>query len=31
VQENRHNAQFGSPTILGTVRPLDDVLEIFTR
>src|ERR1043166_3659406 len=21
VQENRHNAQFGRPTILGTIRP----------
>lgn len=31
VQENRHNAQFGSPTILGTIRPLDDILEVLAR
>lgn len=31
VQENRHNAQFGAPTILGTVRPLDDVLAVLAR
>ncbi len=31
VKENRHNAQFGSPTILGTVRPLDELLGLLTR
>jgi chlorite dismutase len=31
VQENRHNAQFGAPTLLGTVRSLDDILAVLTR
>jgi chlorite dismutase len=31
VKENRHNKQFGSPTLLGTIRPLDEILEIFSR
>ena len=31
VQENRHNKQFGSPTLLGTIRPLDDILHILSR
>ncbi len=31
VKENRHNKQFGSPTLLGTIRPLDEILEILTR
>lgn len=31
VKENRHNKQFGSPTLLGTIRPLDDILEILAR
>lgn len=31
VQENRHNRQFGSPTLLGTIRPLEEILEILNR
>ncbi len=31
VQENRHNKQFGSPTLLGTIRPLDEILQILSR
>jgi chlorite dismutase len=31
VQENRHNAQFGTPTLLGTVRSLDDILAVLTH
>jgi chlorite dismutase len=31
VRENRHNKQFGSPTLLGTIRPLDEILEILSR
>lgn len=31
VKENRHNKQFGSPTLLGTIRPLEEILEILTR
>lgn len=31
VKENRHNRQFGSPTLLGTIRPLDEILEVLTR
>jgi chlorite dismutase len=31
VEENKHNKQFGNPTLLGTVRPLDEILEILTR
>lgn len=31
VKENRHNRQFGNPTLLGTIRPLDEILEILTR
>lgn len=31
VKENRHNKQFGNPTLLGTIRPLDDILEVLTR
>jgi chlorite dismutase len=31
VKENRHNKQFGSPTLLGTIRPLDEILEVLTR
>ncbi len=31
VKENRHNRQFGSPTLLGTIRPLDEILEILSR
>lgn len=31
IKENRHNRQFGSPTLLGTIRPLDEILEILSR
>lgn len=31
VKEFRHNRRFGHPTLLGTVRPLDDILEMFAR
>jgi chlorite dismutase len=31
VKENRHNQQFGSPTLLGTIRPLDEILETLAR
>jgi chlorite dismutase len=31
VKENRHNKQFGNPTLLGTIRPLDEILEILSR
>lgn len=31
VKENRHNKRFGDPVLLGTIRPLDEVLEIFSR
>jgi chlorite dismutase len=31
VKENRHNEQFGRPTLLGTIRPLDEILEILAR
>ncbi|MBI3603796.1 MAG: chlorite dismutase family protein [Nitrospirae bacterium] len=31
TRENRHNKRFGNPTILGTIRPLDEILDILTR
>lgn len=31
VKENRHNQRFGSPLLLGTIRPLDEIMEIITR
>lgn len=31
VKEYRHNRRFGHPTLLGTVRPLDSILELFAR
>ncbi len=31
VKENRHNRVFGDPLLLGTIRPLDEILEIFSR
>ncbi len=31
VKENRHNRQFGYPTLLGTIRPLDEILDILAR
>lgn len=31
VKENHHNKRFGEPTLLGTIRPLDEILEILSR
>ena len=31
IKENQHNRRFGNPTLLGTIRPLDEILEILTR
>lgn len=31
VKENRHNKQFGAPTLLGTIRPLDEILAILSH
>jgi chlorite dismutase len=31
VKENRHNQRFGDPVLLGTIRPLDEILEIISR
>lgn len=31
VKENRHNRVFGDPLLLGTIRPLDEILEILSR
>jgi chlorite dismutase len=31
VKEYRHNRRFGHPTLLGTVRPLGSILELFAR
>ena len=31
VKEYRHNRRFGHPTLLGTVTPLDDILQLFAR
>ena len=31
VKENRHNMRFGDPVLLGTIRPMEEILEIFTR
>ena len=31
VKENQHNRRFGSPTLLGTVHSLDEILDLFTR
>ncbi len=31
VKEFRHDRRFGHPTLLGTVRPVDDILELFAR
>ena len=29
VKENRHNQRFGDPVLLGTIRPLEEILAIF--
>ena len=31
VKENRHNRRFGDPLLLGTIRPLDEILDILSR
>ena len=31
VIENRHNERFGDPILLGTIRPLEEILEIIAR
>jgi chlorite dismutase len=31
VKENRHNKRFGDPLLLGTIRPLDEILATLTR
>src|SRR4029077_19998547 len=31
VKENRHNQRFGNPLLLGTIRPMDEILEILAR
>lgn len=31
VRENRHNKRFGDPILLGTMRPLDEILDIMSR
>jgi chlorite dismutase len=31
VKENRHNKRFGDPLLLGTIRPLDEILEVLAR
>lgn len=31
VKENRHNQVFGNPLLLGTIRPLDEILDILAR
>lgn len=31
VKENRHNRRFGHPILLGTIRPLEDILEPLAR
>jgi chlorite dismutase len=31
VRENKHNRRFGNPTLLGTIRPLEEILSIFSQ
>ena len=31
VKENHHNKRFGEPTLLGTIRTLDEILESLSR
>jgi len=31
VKEFRHNRRFGHPTLLGTVRSLDEIIEVFAQ
>jgi len=31
VKEFRHNRRFGHPTLLGTARSLDEIIEVFAQ
>lgn len=31
VKENKHNKRFGDPLLLGTIRPMDEILDILSR
>lgn len=31
VKENQHNKRFGNPTLVGTIHPLNDILEMFAQ
>ncbi|QPD04628.1 MAG: Chlorite dismutase [Candidatus Nitrospira kreftii] len=31
VRENHHNQRFGNPLLLGSIRPIDEILEILAR
>ena len=31
VKESKHNRRFGHPTLVGTIRPLDEVLQVFAQ
>lgn len=31
VKENHHNKRFGEPILLGTIRPLNEILDIMSR
>ncbi len=31
IKEHRHNRQFGHPTLVGTIRPMEEVLSVFAR
>lgn len=31
VKENRHNRQFGSPLLLGSVRTVDEIIDVLAR
>jgi hypothetical protein len=31
MKANRYNCRFGNPTLLGTIRSLDEVLDVLTQ
>jgi chlorite dismutase len=31
IKENQHNRRFGNPTLLGTVRSLDEILDVLSQ
>jgi len=31
VKENRHNKRFGNPTFIGTVHPIEEILDLLAR